>query len=169
VGRFIVDTNVPIVANGLEDPDSTKTPSVDCRISAINFLTEVLAEHQVCVDLAGAVQQEYAKYLSASGQPGVGDRFYQAVINSAPQKILRQELQLDADGQYAALPDSIRHSTFDQSDRKFAALALELAAPVANCVDSDWLIHHKLLKESGIRVQFVCGPEPNGWFEESSG
>ena len=36
--RHVVDTNVPIVANGRPDPRDRRHPSTDCRIAAVTFL-----------------------------------------------------------------------------------------------------------------------------------
>jgi hypothetical protein len=57
--------------------------------------------------LAGEIQAEYRTYLDARGQPGVGDRFYQAVINSAPKKIVRIDLPKRDDGEFTDLPQEL--------------------------------------------------------------
>lgn len=160
--RYVVDTNVPIVANGRPTDDGV--PSIDCRIAAVSFLQAVLETGKIIVDLAGAVQVEYRRYLNADGQPGVGDRFYQEVLHSAPRLIERVELPIREDGEYADLPQPVIDVNFDPSDRKFAALAKREGAPVANAVDSDWLKHRELLASNGIDVQFICGCEASNWF-----
>ncbi|SRR6266851_3589785 len=79
--RFTVDTNVPIVANGSPDPkDQAYSPSPRCRLAAVEFLQDLLRRGCVILDLAGEIQTEYHRYLSPRGQPGVGDRFYLAVL-----------------------------------------------------------------------------------------
>jgi hypothetical protein len=83
MSRFVVDTNVPVVANGRSNDDNDRPPSTDCRAAAILFLQRLLRSGTILIDLAGEIQAEYRTYLDARGQPGVGDRFYQAVINSA--------------------------------------------------------------------------------------
>ena len=55
-----------------------------CRLAAVEFLQEVLVRGCVVLDLAGEIEAEYHRYLSPRGQPGVGDRFYLEVLNSAP-------------------------------------------------------------------------------------
>jgi hypothetical protein len=116
------------------------------------------------VDLAGEIQAEYRNHLNASGQPGVGDRFYQEVLNSAPQMIERIELPRREDGEYADLPQAVIDANFDRSDRKFAALAKKEDVPVINATDSDWLNHRKILENNGILVRFVCGCDGSKWF-----
>ena len=162
-----MDTNVPIVANGRPDPRNNRAPSVDCRIASVTFLQEVLTSGKVLVDLAGEIEAEYHKHLNPKGQPGVGDRFYQEVLNSAPRLIERIELPKRNDGEYADLPQALIDVNFDPGDRKFAALGVREKAPVINATDSDWLIHHATLKSNGIHVEFLCGRDNMKWFTTS--
>jgi hypothetical protein len=164
--RYVVDTNVPIVANGCPKPGESRVPSNDCREAAIQFLIKTLKSGKVLVDLAGEIQAEYRKHLNARGQPGVGDRFYQVVLNSAPRRIERVALPKRDDGEFADIPQALIDANFDPSDRKFAALAKREDAPVINATDSDWLIHRDVLERSGIRVEFLCGRRRSGWFTE---
>jgi hypothetical protein len=161
--RYVVDTIVPIVANG--NADSAKvTPSINCRMAAIQFLQKMLESGKILVDHEGEIQAEYRKHLNPRGQPGVGDRFYQEVLHSAPRLIERIELRRGADGEYIDLPQAVADANFDPSDRKFAALAARTKAMVANATDSDWLIHRKVLEDNGIRVRFLCGYDKEKWF-----
>lgn len=164
MSRCVVDTNVPIVANGRPDPDEARSPSVDCRMAAIAFLQGVLKSGRILVDLAGEIQGEYRRHLNARGQPGVGDRFYLEVLRSEPQRIERVELPRRDDGEYADLPQALIDAGFDPSDRKFAALARRESVPVANATDSDWLEHRTTLEANGIAVNFLCGCDASAWF-----
>lgn len=161
----VIDTNVPIVANGRPDPaGGARAPSVDCRIASVVFLQEILVEGRIFLDVDGAIQAEYARHLHAKGQPGVGDRFYQAVIHSAPHLIERVALPKRGDGEYADLPQALIDARFDPSDRKFAALARREVLPVINATDSDWLEHRATLEDSRIAVRFLCGCDQTEWF-----
>ena len=164
MSRYVIDTNVPIVANGRPEVDAPRPPSIHCRVATIQFLQEILERGTVIVDFAGAIEQEYRTYLNPSGQPGVGDRFYREVLNSAPRMIERIELPRREDGEYVDLPQALIEVNFDPSDRKFAALARREQTPVANAVDSDWLSHRQLLQENGISVRFICGCDSANWF-----
>jgi hypothetical protein len=75
-----------------------------CRLAAIEFLQEVLVRGCVVLDLAGEIEAEYHGYLSPRGQPGVGDRFYLEVLNSAPGRIERVPLLRDDAGEYQDFP-----------------------------------------------------------------
>lgn len=159
---YVVDTNVPIVANGRADGGSL--PSKTCRLAAVEFLSSLVAKGRTVLDLAGAIQEEYRRYLNPRGQPGVGDRFYLEVINSTPKRILRVNLPTNADGSYKDFPRDASLRAFDQSDRKFAALARRRKVPVANATDSDWLDFKAALSAHHIEVKFVCGCDKTHWF-----
>jgi len=164
--RRVVDTNVAIVANGRSDAArGGRRPCIDCRLAAIDCLEALLDRGQIVVDQDGDIQAEYRRHLHPSGQPGVGDQFYRAVLNDAA-RIRRMRLQRRQDGSYAAFPDDPALASFDASDRKFAAVARLARVAVANAVDSDWLDHREALKANGIKVHFVCRCDPIAWFED---
>jgi hypothetical protein len=165
MSRCVVDTNVPIVANGGAKPGDARPPSIECRIAAVKFLQDLLQQGRILVDLEGQIQQEYRRYLSPSGQPGVGDRFYQTILHSSPIRVERIDLPKRPDGEYVHLPQSLIDSNFDPSDRKFAALARCESVPVFNATDSDWLNHAQILAAGGIQVEHLCGPNTARWFE----
>ena len=163
--RCTVDTNVPIVANGRPDTShGGKVATVDCQIAAIEFLQSVMKTGLVLLDVDGAIQAEYHRHLHPRGQPGVGDRFYLEILNSAPGRVERSELPKREDGEYAHLPQALIDTNFDPNDRKFAALAAKEGIPVINTTDSDWLNHRAILSDVGVQVEFLCGCDETKWF-----
>jgi hypothetical protein len=165
VNRHVVDTNVPIVANGRPDrSEGSRVVSPSCRLAAVEFLERLLARGRILLDLGGDIQEEYHRYLQPRGQPGVGDQFYRHVLLSAPERVERVNLPRRDDGSYVDFPDATGLADFDPSDRKFAALARRTRAPVASGTDTDWLDHRPHLEANGINVLFVCGCEPKQWF-----
>lgn len=164
MSRCVVDTNVPIVANGIADPADARSPSISCRIATVNFLRELLRIGTVLLDFEGQIQEEYRRYLRPSGQPGVGDRFYQVILQSSPLRVERVDLPKRPDGEYIHLPQSLIDKKFDPSDRKFAALARRENAPIFNATDSDWLEHAQTLAAEGIQVKYLCGLNKADWF-----
>lgn len=153
---WVVDTNVPIVANGTPSAPATAEPSKECRRASVAFLLDLMTSDRLLLDLEGAIQAEYRTYLKPSGQPGVGDRFYLEVLNSHPDRVERVSLALDASGEYADLPRPLIAAGFDPADRKFAALAKRCAVPVANSTDRHWAQHRAILEANGVSVHFVC-------------
>jgi hypothetical protein len=163
----VVDTNVPIVANGHPNTSSgSKVVSVDCRIAAVKFLQTIVGNGTVLLDIDGEIQAEYRRHLNPDGQPGVGDRFFLTIINSAPHLVERLDLPKRLDGEYIHIPQDLIDARFDPSDRKFAALAAKERVPVMNTTDSDWLQHRELLNAVGINVKFLCGCDPACWFDK---
>lgn len=156
--RCVVDTNVAIVANG----DSKH--ALQCRLAAVKFLRQLIADGTVVVDVDRAIESEYRRHLAPKGQPGVGDQFYRMVINSAPNLVDRVMLPRNEQGDYVDFPGDPQLAGFDPSDRKFAALACRESIPVVNAVDSDWLHAYDALAQNGIVVDFLCGCNKKDWF-----
>lgn len=153
--RFVVDTNVPIVANG--EAEDGHAISNACRLAAVRFLQELLEKHVVLVDLQRFIVTEYRNKLSPSGQPGVGDLFYQRVLQEGPKVVGWIDLDPSLHEEGGSFPASLVAEGFDRSDRKFAALALKCSVPVVNATDSDWVIHGATLASEGVRVINLCG------------
>jgi hypothetical protein len=162
--RSVVDTNVAIVANGRSDPEDTRPPSILCRKAAVTFLSQLVENGRVLLDFEGAIQAEYRNHLNPSGAPGVGDRFYQEVLRSAPKLVERVGLPKRHDGEYEDLPQALIDVGFDPSDRKFAALAHKEGVSVYNATDSDWVEHSITLANAGVQVENLCGCNINLWF-----
>ena len=161
--RWVIDTNVPITAEGRDDGDRPVTP--ECRAATIDFLNQILkGEGRIVVDLAGEIQKEYHRHLKPTGQPGVGARFYLRVLQDWIS-CERIDLPKRADGEYADLPQPVIDAGFDPSDRKFAALAKRERIPVVNAVDSDWLEARDVLTANGVRLKFLCGCNERLWRE----
>ena len=162
---MVVDTNVPIVANGRPDPSNGgRSPSPGCRLAAIDFLEKTLRTRRILLDRDGEIQAEYRRHLNPRGQPGVGDRFYLEILMSTPRRVERVDLPRTAAGSYCDFPTDVALKDFDPSDRKFAALARRTRTPVANATDSDWLEHQTVLAKHGVGIRFVCGCLPHQWF-----
>lgn len=160
--RWVIDTNVPVVANGRHDGDKPLAP--ECQKAAIRFLTNVRdKKERVVLDAAGEVEAEYRRNLNPGGQPGVGNLFYRAVV-SGQTPCDRVNLPKRADGEYEDIPQPVIDASFDPDDRKFAALARRERIPVVNAVDSDWLDAWDVLARNDIHVKFLCGCDAARWF-----
>lgn len=154
--KYVVDTNVPIVANGLNT-----NASVQCRINAIDFLEKMMFKGHLFLDAAGDIEAEYGNNLNF-GAPGVGNRFIQAFLTSAADRVHRIDIE-KVKGAFVDFPVDKNLKNFDLSDRKFAALARKAKVPVANATDSDWLDSIGPLNANGIAVEFLCGCVKKDW------
>jgi hypothetical protein len=80
------------------------------------------------------------------------------ILNSAPSRVERIDVPKDPEtGNFRDFPNVPALAAFDPSDRIFVATARRSGAPVANAVDSDWLVHERVLADHGVAIDFVCG------------
>lgn len=70
MGFFVIDTNVPVVANA-----KSEQADPECVIACIDALFGIRENGIIILDDARLILQEYMHNLSMSGQPGAGDSF----------------------------------------------------------------------------------------------
>lgn len=154
--RYVVDTNVLVVANGRHKT----VVGLACKLKCIEFLERVLDEREhikIAVDAGGEIQIEYRTYCNPSGQPSVGDRFFLALLQNYDTKVTRISLAKNELGNYVDFPADIRLKDFDRADRKFAAVARRARALVVNAADArSWPLYKDVLLEYGIAVVQLC-------------
>jgi hypothetical protein len=155
MSKFVVDTNVAVVANGR---DGAYEPS--CRVSCIDQLQRIVekARNRLVLDTQGEITEEYRRYLQPSGQPGVGDLFYRFVLNyrGNPKRIVQVDLQKDGSGDFSRFPKAPALRTFDPSDKKFVAAAVTSGAKILVAVDRGWKRHKTALKKAKVKVKSIC-------------
>jgi hypothetical protein len=151
---FVVDVNVPIVANG-----RAPQADLDCQYACVAALQEITESGLLVLDDQMRILEAYLNYLSPRGQPGLGDAFmrwvweHQAVTERCEQVPLTV-----SEGGFNEFPDDPRLSRFDPSDRVYVAVAKASrnAPEVLNAVDRDWWEHREALTQNGVRVRFLC-------------
>lgn len=154
---FVVDTNVPVVANG-----KSEQADPDCVIACVNALCNVRATGVIVLDDAMQILHEYMTHLSLSGQPGAGDLFMKWVWSIQADRERCEQVRLASrhldPSEFEMFPDDADLASFDRSDRKFVAAALTSRKNpvVLNAVDSDWAHHYTALMRNGIRIDFLC-------------
>jgi len=157
MAAFVVDTNVPIGANGKGHADPA------CVIACIDALSMICSEGVIVLDDAMRILKEYMDNLSMGGEPGAGDAFMkwvwnvQADGNRCEQVSLTPRYDNGAEN-FAEFPDDPALADFDRSDRKFVAVALtSLRVPaVLNALDSDWAKSYDALARNGLTIRFLC-------------
>ncbi len=154
---FVVDTNVPVVANG-----KSEQADPNCVIACVKILDNIRNDGVIVLDDGMLILREYMDNLSMSGQPGAGDLFLKWVWTVQADEDRCERVHLTADphdsDDFDEFPDDADLADFDRSDRKFvaAALASRNTPVVLNAVDPDWAENHAALKRNGVTVLFLC-------------
>jgi hypothetical protein len=153
---YVVDTNVGVVAN-----NGSKDVTPRCVEACVEMLLRVQSSSRLVIDDKNRIVTEYMRHLSPKGQPGAGDAFMRWIWNNQFNEAhcLRITItpRLSSHGEdFEEFPDDPDLAQFDHSDRKFAAVAKALVAPVLNATDSDWWNFREPLSRHSIEVKFIC-------------
>jgi len=152
---LVIDTNVPLVANGMHPP-----ASLDC----IRACTQVLSEARlgvIRIDDDGLILSEYRHHLSHHGEPGIGDAFFKWLWDNQANPLYCQKIPITYDEaggrEFLEFPDDPDLQSFDRSDRKFVAVAIASGAnpSIINASDTDWHIFRVALGRY-VTVRFIC-------------
>ncbi len=152
----LVDTNVPIVANG-KSPQANDLLVEKC----IDALLELTTRGGLVLDEGGSIFEEYRQNLSLSGQPGTGDAFMKWVHDHQWLAELCERRTITSlandDRGFAEFPESPDLVDFDASDRKFVAVANagNPKRPILEAVDFKWWGWKDALAAEGIEVVFL--------------
>ena len=152
----VVDTNVPVVANGMADHVSE-----DCVIHCVERLEQIRKKDVLLLDDEMRILKEYYQYLSPSGQPGFGDMWMKWVwLNQANPRYCRiiPITELHEKPYFSEFPNDDALEGFDPSDRKFVAVAKAsgLRPPILNAADTDWWDYREPLHKHGVNIEFLC-------------
>jgi hypothetical protein len=156
--KVIVDTNVPLVANGSADQASE-----DCVEACIDELLKITeGDVKLVLDDQRRIIEEYRNKLDPGGFPGVGDAFLKWVeINWAnPQQCDLVSITPidDLETDFQEFPADPALQDFDPDDRKFIAVALAHSEkpPILQAVDSGWWNARDALRQNGGTIDFIC-------------
>ena len=156
--KVIVDTNVPIVANGKADQASE-----DCVEICIDELMKITEGNvKLVLDDQRRIIGEYRNKLNPGGFPGVGYEFLKWVeINWAnPQQCdLVSIIPIDGlETNFQEFPTDPALADFDPDDRKFiaAALAHPEKPPILQAVDNQWRNYRDAFRRNDVTVDFIC-------------
>ena len=157
--KCVVDTNVPINANLASDPATIPDDLVACVQHCVEAIDHVMKTGGFVIDSGDEIYHEYLRHLSLSGQKGIGNAFMKWVHDhrwSLPEAD-RVTISINGDS-YDEFPSHEGLIDFDQSDRKFVAVANAHPAkpPILQSTDSKWWGWKEALQEVGIAVHFLC-------------
>lgn len=156
--KIVVDTNVPLVANGQADQASE-----DCVEACIDRLMQITeGDVKLVLDDQRRIIEEYRNKLNPGSFPGVGDAFLKWVeINWA--NLQRCDLVSitpieGSEEDFREFPTDAALDGFDPDDRKFIAVALAHSEkpPILQAVDSEWWNFREALRQNGVTIDFIC-------------
>lgn len=156
--KYVVDTNVPVAANG-----RSEQVSADCMARCARWLVEIQGKHVLVLDDGWHILTEYQENLRSAGQPGPGDAFFRWVLTNRENRLRCRKVHItcsdvNSDRLFIEFPDDSRLVGFDRSDQKFVAVALARKPHpiVLNATDSDWWNFREALGQHGLQIEFVC-------------
>ena len=157
--KCVVDTNVPKTANLARDPNAIPDELIGCVQACVDIVEQVVKQGRLVIDAGDEIFDEYRHNLALHGQPGVGDRFLKWVHDNRWSFPNEDRVPITRDGEsYAEFPDHEGLAAFDNSDRKFVAVAHahRNKPPIMQATDSKWWGWRKALDDVGIAVHFLC-------------
>ena len=158
----VVDTNVPVVANGRDTDQADEA----CQLACIKAIVEVQESGRVVLDDQGTppevigdyrtILDEYKDRLIFRGEPGVGDSFFKHIYNNQYIEDYVRRVPITAIDDDKRGFKELPQNSLDPSDRKFLAVAAVAKAPIINAVDRDWDEQQALLDRLSIEVTQLC-------------
>lgn len=157
--EYIIDTNVPLVAQG-----SGNHMSSNCTQNCVAFLERLFNGHfKLVIDDGYHLIAEYQNLMLKGSQAQYGNRFLKWIFTHQdnPLKIKTVEVNQLDEYNFKEVPKSLIEIGFDNSDRKFVAVAVanNYRAPIAQAADSKWIGWEDALNKEGISVFFLCKEE----------
>jgi len=167
--EYIVDTNVPLVAQG-----EAEQMSLNCQKECALFLEELFNGHiKLVIDSDYHLIGEYSNKMTKGSQAQYGNRFLKWILSNQANHSKIKTVDIHAVDQYnfEEVPQSLVDLGFDNSDRKFVAVAIanNNQAKIAQSADSKWIGWEEALKKEGIHVHFLCRQELDVIFKKKTG
>ena len=120
--RCVVDTNVPVTANGRNE-----AASPECVLACVRALQTITTRGHLFVDDRRRIIEEYQKNLSPYADPRAGNVFLKWLLTNEwnQTRVTHVALTPKADDpdDFAELPQPPPGVYYDPSDRKFLAVA----------------------------------------------
>ncbi|TAG11457.1 MAG: hypothetical protein EAZ42_00755 [Verrucomicrobia bacterium] len=119
-----------------------------------------MSNGRIALDAGFEVLSEYQNKTQPVQAKRPGDVFVKWALQNRSNASRCDQISLDAHSQrkYQAFPDDSRLAAFDESDRKFVAIAAahQSRPRILQATDSKWLAWCGALKEHGLTVEFLC-------------
>ena len=170
--KCLIDTNVPKTANLALAPDKIPQELIGCVLACVEAVEHVVKKGGLVLDAGDEIFDEYRHQLSMKGQPGMGDRFMKWVHDNRWKLPDADRVTITKNGEsYDQFPNHNGLNNFDNSDRKFVAVANAhpTKPPILQATDSKWWGWKDALAEGGITVHFLCPEYAEAKYAEKMG
>lgn len=153
----IIDTNVPLVANGMAEQASP-----ECMNECTKRLNVLIQTGKLVLDSNWLIIKEYRNKLQSTGQPGVGNKFLKWVLtnykNTDRCEMVDITLTDNTGCNFKEFPTDLRLDNFDTDDRKFVAVSIahKENPPILQAVDTKWWQYKEILAEYNVKTEFLC-------------
>jgi hypothetical protein len=155
VNVAVVDTNVILVANGQHEKVSSK-----CIETCALELQNIMRQGKLTLDDQFRILKEYLHKTEPKKGNGPGNAFVKWALNNRcnSKHVILVQLWDHATRGFESFPNDADLEHFDESDRKFVAVAGAHTAkpPILQAADSKWLDWSPALQRHGIVVKFLC-------------
>lgn len=153
----VVDTNVPVVANGRSEQASPECVK-DCAVR----LRQLTGKGKLVLDDGWLILREYMDNLRSSGQPGSGDAFLKWVLSNYRNpkfcELVKITPKNSSKTDFEEFPTDPKLKNFDVTDKKFVAVAFAHPdkPPILQAVDTGWWEMKEPLGAAGVTIDFIC-------------
>lgn len=155
--KVVVDTNVPVVANG-----KSEQASPECVRRCVVRLNRITKTGKVVLDDKWLILKEYMANLNSRGQPGPGDAYLKWVLSNHENPRFCEKVQLTYRGtsgqDFEEYPSNPELVNFDPDDKKFiaAAMAHSDKPPILQATDAEWWSLRDHFEAAGVTIDFLC-------------
>lgn len=154
----VVDTNVILVANGQHE-----NVSPDCVAACATRLAKIMSNGRIALDAEFAILSEYLNKTQPVRAKRPGDVFVKWALQNRANLSRCDSVPIEKHPhrKYENFPDDLRLTAFDDSDRKFVAIAAAhpLKPTILQATDSKWITWNAALNDHGLTVEFLCGED----------
>jgi hypothetical protein len=157
VSKVVLDTNVPVMASVA--PNLCKDEDLVLQTKCMEYIRQFTTnkDNKIVLDMGHEIMTEYENNINKN--TSMGNLFFRWLYNYIAKidwgDLL--ELQKDEGGRYKAFPYDDVTEKFDESDKKFVALANlhEEKPPIIEAADGKWLGYVEAFAKYGIKIEFL--------------
>jgi hypothetical protein len=157
VSKVILDTNVPVMASVA--PNLCKDEELVMQKKCMEYIRQLTTkgDNKIVLDMKHEIMTEYENNVNKN--TSMGKLFFRWLYNYTPKMDMDDLLELKRDdrGRYKDYPYDEITKNFDESDKKFVALANLHGEkpPIIEAADGKWLGYVDAFAKYGIKIEFL--------------